>query len=406
MKKQLLLIVSLLSIAASAFAVEVEIDGLWYEVVTKVKEAKVVQYKNNNYYSGDIVIPETVEYNGVTCSVTSIGKNAFQSCSISSIAIGNSVTSIGNSAFWGCASLTSVNIPNSVTSIEDFAFCQCFGLSSITIPKSVTSIGSQVFAYCTVLTSVTIPNSVTSIGSGVFYNCSGLTSATIPNSVTIIGSDMFKGCRSLTSVTIPNSVTSIGISAFDGCTGLTSVTIGNSVTSIGSQAFANCTDLADVFCYAENVPSTETNAFDGSYIEYVTLHVPSSSVDAYKAREPWSGFKTFKVLDGTIIETKKCATPTIAVVGGKLTFDCETEGVKFITDYKYNGGSTVEGKEVVLGGKTICHVSVYATKEGYEDSDTATCDVELAVGKKGDTNVDGKVDVEDVVETVNIILGE
>ena len=40
MKKQLLLIVMLLSVAASAFAVEVEIDGLWYEVVTKVKEAK------------------------------------------------------------------------------------------------------------------------------------------------------------------------------------------------------------------------------------------------------------------------------------------------------------------------------------------------------------------------------
>ena len=89
MKKQLLLLVMLLSAAASAFAVETEIDGLWYEVVVKAKEAKVIQYKNNVKYNGDIVIPETVLYEGVT----------------------NSVTSIGDYAFLGCFGLTSVTIP-------------------------------------------------------------------------------------------------------------------------------------------------------------------------------------------------------------------------------------------------------------------------------------------------------
>ena len=49
----------LLSLAASAFAVEVEIDGLLYDVDTNIKEAKVVEHKNGVKYKGDIVIPFT-----------------------------------------------------------------------------------------------------------------------------------------------------------------------------------------------------------------------------------------------------------------------------------------------------------------------------------------------------------
>ena len=83
---------------------------------------------------------------------------------------------------------------------------------------------------------------------------------------------------------------SIGRFAFRDCSGLTSVTIPNSVKSIGEEAFANCPELLDVYCYAKNVPSTESNAFNASYPEYATLHVPDASIDSYKATEPWSSF--------------------------------------------------------------------------------------------------------------------
>ena len=115
-----------------------------------------------------------------------------------------------------------------------------------------------------------------------------MTSVTIPNSVTSIGG--FSVCSGLTSVTIPNSVTSIEDFAFERCSGLTSVTIGSGVESIGYSAFSVCPELLDVYCYAEKVPSTESNAFDDSYPEYATLHVPAASIDSYKATAPWSSF--------------------------------------------------------------------------------------------------------------------
>ena len=128
-----------------------------------------------------------------------------------------------------------------------------------------------------------------------------MSSVTIPNSVTSIGYDAFSDCSGLTSVTIGNSVTSIGRGTFEGCSGLTSVTIPNSVTSIGEEALRDCPELLDVYCYAEKVPNTESNAFDGSYPEYATLHVPDASVNSYRTTEPWSAFGTITSISGTVI---------------------------------------------------------------------------------------------------------
>ncbi|MBR5395991.1 MAG: leucine-rich repeat domain-containing protein, partial [Bacteroidaceae bacterium] len=138
-----------------------------------------------------------------------------------------------------------------------------------------------------------------------------MTSVTIPNSLTRISSFAFSGCSSLTSVTIPNSVTSIGSYAFCGCSGLTSVTIGSSVQMIGYEGdryrgytFANCQELTDVYCYAENVPSTRNDAFEDSYIENATLHVPAGSVEKYKSTAPWSSFGNIVAIEQPVTFTE------------------------------------------------------------------------------------------------------
>ena len=271
MKKVLITLALLLPMVVSADPVE--IDGIFYNLIPKGEIAEVTS--NPSYYEGIIEIPSSVIYEDVNYDVTSIGSSAFSGCrSLTSVTIPNSVTRIGKNAFNGCSSLINVAIPDSVTLIADWAFAGCSGLKSITIPTSVTSIGSRVFSDCSGLTSVIIPNSVTSIGDWSFCNCSSLTTLTIPNSVTSIGGDSFIGCSSLTSITIPNSV-----------------------TIIESMAFADCPEIADVYCDPMDVPNTESNCFDGSYIEYATLHVPVASMESYRTIAPWSSFQNFVASD-------------------------------------------------------------------------------------------------------------
>jgi len=104
-----------------ASAENVEIDGIYYYLITKGEVAEVNGHPDG--YSGSVVIPESITYEGAEYSVTSIGAAAFASCPyLTSVTIPNSVKSIGWTAFYGCSGLTNVNIPNSVTGIGGYAF--------------------------------------------------------------------------------------------------------------------------------------------------------------------------------------------------------------------------------------------------------------------------------------------
>ena len=77
------------------------IDGLKYGIKDSI--AKVARYS----VEGNIIIPSSIMYGGVTYSVTGIGESAFSNCTgLTSIVIPDSVTSIGYNAFYNCTSLT------------------------------------------------------------------------------------------------------------------------------------------------------------------------------------------------------------------------------------------------------------------------------------------------------------
>ena len=137
--QKLLIAIAGLLISANAFAYDFEKDEIYYNILSETDRTVAVTYcyySNGcyNYFSGNLIIPAKVIYNGKTYTVTSIGSHAYD----------------------GCTSLTSITIPNSVTSIGPYAFYVCKGLTSVTIPNSVTSIGDYAFAFCGKLTKVYI----------------------------------------------------------------------------------------------------------------------------------------------------------------------------------------------------------------------------------------------------------
>ena len=88
--------------AISASAYDVEVDGICYNLIEKGKVAEVTK-SGYFYYSGDIIIPNSITVNNEEYLVTRIGDNAFDNCqSLNSLTIPNSITSIGNSFFPNC----------------------------------------------------------------------------------------------------------------------------------------------------------------------------------------------------------------------------------------------------------------------------------------------------------------
>lgn len=273
MKKQVLLLFAAFAISQAAFAYDFSAvapsgQTLYYNINGGEVTVTYPNNTNNPWGSlskpvGELIIPDTVTYSGITYSITRIG----------------------DAAFFDCSELTSVATPTSVTYIGSWAFYQCCGLTSVAIPTSVTYIGTSAFYSCSGLTSMTIPNSVTHIMDFAFADCSGLTSMTIPNTITEIKMGVFRNCSGLTSVTIPNSVTNIQQRAFQNCSGLTSVTITDSITRIRDSAFAGCSGMTSIRFMGHMPPQLDAGVFEGIPTD-IPVHIPCGRIAYYVASMP------------------------------------------------------------------------------------------------------------------------
>ncbi len=155
----------------------------------------------------------------------------------------------------------------------------------------------------------------------------------------------FSDCSNLISITLPLSIVSIGEQAFRDCSSLTSITIPENVTNIGSRAFEDCTSLKEIYCYAEEVPTTDNNAFYGVNKSEVILVVPDDSYDAYKAHPVWGQF---------LIETTTgIASPKSSPKGKDLNSIYDLGGRQMVNGKSSNGklgrGIYIKDGKKVLG---------------------------------------------------------
>ena len=373
-------------------------------------ESRIVSGGEVYYYEGDKKPTGSVLTEKYYTESDAISSYLFARTKLETIILPNSITFIGSCVFYNCNHLKTITIPKNVTGISNRAFANSMGLTSIIVESgnqnfdsrnncnAIVDNNNQLIAGCK---NTIIPNSVTSIGACAFEGCCGLTSINMPDKVISIGGGAFSGCSSLTSITIPNNVTSIGDRAFQNCSSLIYVTLPGTLTSIGSLAFYRCINLTDVYCSAENVPSAEATAF--YELHNISLHVPYASRDAYKTTIPWNVFKSYLVLSSTDTqESTKCSKPKISIVDGKVTFDCETSYVTYHWSISSPSGTNGNSYNMSMGLLPIT-IYVYATKDGYQNSEVATYKFS---GLVGDVDGDGLVNVADHVKLSEIIMNQ
>ncbi len=217
------------------------VDGFYF---LKLDDGSVavmdsVYQKATSTYTGDLVIPASVEYEGTPYTVSSIFEYAFYNCTI----------------------------------------------TSITLPETITSIGDVAFGRCNSLTDIGFLDGFTEVGYGLFEYCTGLEKITIPESIVAIGAEFFEGCENIKEVTIGSNVTSIGFFAFAYCTSL--------------ENFYSL-NLEPPTCEVWDLLGLPWGVFDGSSINTCTLHVPVGSKEKYESADQWSEFGNIVEIDETI----------------------------------------------------------------------------------------------------------
>ena len=333
------------------------------------------------------------------------------------------LTTIGESDFNVCSNLTSIIIPQRVTSINAKGFEECKNLSSIKVESDNAKYSTPDNSNAIIETktkvlvlggkNTVIPDDITSIGDYAFSDRIGLTSITIPNNVTTIGEAAFERCFDLTSVTLPEGLTSIGKWGFSRCA-IVNLTLPSTLTAIGDKAFWN-NELTTVISNIEEPFEISIDVFQTFYVdevhEYVfpssaSLYVPKGSKTKYNTiAGGWTQFVKIEEIGGGEPEPLKCAKPTVSVVDGQIQFSCETEGVEFVSQMKVGDADTYHDSAITLPQKYT--VTVYATKEGYEDSDVTTEEFVISGSgpvKNGDMNGDGEFTITDVIMLMDLLL--
>ena len=423
MKKIFLLLWFVLLGLSEIQAYQFEKNGIYYDIVNG---KAVVVSGGSVMYSGDVVIPETVEFGGQHYVVDSIGEWAFNACSgVMSVKLPEKLRVIGRLAFVDCYGLTSISFPASLKVIGDGAFQNCDGLTSLSFPEGITQIGDGAFQRCGRLETLFFPSTMKSIDWGVFcesheneygggectcdsirrieikgiatwfnsnrfternhhvaapyadlyVNGDLLTDIVLPDTMARIRPALFYGCKKLHSVVFPNNLKVIDDCAFENCTGIENLELPQGLDSIKSSAFSGCKRLKDMHLPQE-LKYIGMMAF-GSCTELISVSFPNKLENiAYGAFESCKSLQSVVLPEGLkSIEScafQNCISLTSVKLPSTLRFidDCAFNQCNVGFEFASIVPPTIEGMNPLGDEDNL----LYVPEEGIEAYRTAWSD--------------------------------
>lgn len=284
----------------------------------------------------------------IPSTLRNVYRDAFFSCpSLTSIDLSNleNLESIPNGAF-SYTGLTSIVIPVCVTTIDNEAF---YGskLTSVTFAEGskLATIGESAFAYNQELKEITIPVSVLNLNNNAFYSCNQLETLIIPEDSRLVSigdnvitstaiKDLYVSRRimqigeqdfpeTLTSITVdplnkafevyddifidkiektvryvpknktivvlPDYEISLAPNVLHSHHNLKTIVLSQNTKDLVASPFYDCYGLKEIYCLADTPPNANdlNNGIDASK---VTVYVPISKFEEYKANDNWNAF--------------------------------------------------------------------------------------------------------------------
>ena len=125
------------TVTVKEFSSGFEVGGLFYKTAEgySMDFVEVTGNPGGGKYSGDVVVPGTVEYDGITYTVKGVGNRAFEGCDdLRKVTISEGIYKIGAYAFYYCGNLERVILPSTLENIDDSnpVFEACSKLEIIT----------------------------------------------------------------------------------------------------------------------------------------------------------------------------------------------------------------------------------------------------------------------------------
>jgi hypothetical protein len=148
----------------------------------EVTDGQTLRVMRNEFLTGDIVVPQTVDYGGTTYTVTSVADDAVRDLPyITSMSLPSTVGSLPTDAFRGCGQLKYVKSHFAVYQVRDGVktlIAAPLGATTFVVDDDCSRIFDNAFKFTSQLQTLTLPRPLTTIGANAFVGCTALTAIT------------------------------------------------------------------------------------------------------------------------------------------------------------------------------------------------------------------------------------